>query len=758
MRSLGVDLTGGSGANVTVAAIVPSGALATQCPGRIGVGDVLIGIRGRETSCDRSRLLAPQMAARPDGRPAAADGGAVAAAAATPTFGWLSVLPSDTLAAVKGRLATAGDVVELRFQRCAHHRTTGHAAAGPLDRAPSLPTVHRTMSSTSPAPSPQFVPWDAGWQVLALSPGDVEAETADCGAGAGRAPALPKLHWKPINKVDPRCARCRKTLGVLIRRPGWCARCGEVTCSSCLTERRRLLADPARPEVTPRLDASGVLARVCPGCADDGKPSCNRGGSGGGGDGAALAPARAEPTVRSRSAIFAALRDRHRDVHREPSRHRSAAASSHSSPPPSYVGSDGPAAAAAAASGVDIRANCAKLVGAYGASVSKLSQRIGRALSLTAPAWIKVNKLEGKAAANKQCCKCECAFTLFKRHDACAICGRGFCGGCLFRSALLYLDATGQARITVLSADAKVPPRSEVVEACACCLDAVEEVVNARIKPTPATDVWKTLLPIDSALRNTSSRISTSLVEFTELVDSLRPDGPMTTSPGRGLVPRIAKHQSDLERWLATLRDELHKLKRIVPQSRAFETLLKNVILGRTTFLRETTSELREMNRVLELLLPPEVLAVVADTVNKDALTAATILVTQLAVESTLLESRALAMSLDGVGREVRGELRLLVDRDGPDAWDECLDVLTRTIKAQGAEAPLLRHMATMPDAASRMQGRVIEVLHHLRRQLEQRATLAKIGTILEALNDAIAKVPGQVIEADAAADGWEVL
>ena len=56
------------------------------------------------------------------------------------------------------------------------------------------------------------------------------------------------------------------------------------------------------------------------------------------------------------------------------------------------------------------------------------------------------------------------------------------------------------------------------------------------------------------------------------------------------------------------------------------------------------------------------------------------------------------------------------------------------------------------------MQEKVIAVLHTLRSQLENRATMRATAGILEAIDHAISRVPGQVIAADTDAEGWEVV
>eukprot|EP00035_Acanthoeca_spectabilis_P030749 m.10747 g.10747 ORF g.10747 m.10747 type:complete len:743 (+) comp4353_c0_seq1:56-2284(+) len=725
-RSLGLELAGGSGAPVTVAAISPGGAVATQCFGQINVGDEVISIRGRIRECDRHVLPPGRAATTPAPSPPPA---AATAHPTRPTFGWLPVTSADSLTLVQDRLASAGDIVELRVQR---------------DPNPGAKVRRTATAGRASSASPEFAPWDAGWHVLS----EEQADSPTPSASAAGPAVLSKLHWKPIDVIDPRCSCCRKSLGALIRRPGWCALCGEVVCSSCLTARRRLLSDPAQPEAPPRFDPTGVLARVCPGCATSAGHSI-------GPNGKVIAelPPQAEPTERSRTTAFHAARARQVALRRAVGRH-AAAGRTVSSGSSSFADLE---AEGAAAPEIDIRGNCARLVSAYSASVSTLSRRISRVLSPTTPAWARVNRPGSDELAPTDCDSCHSKFTAFKRREHCAICGRVYCGSCVFRSALLYLDGTGKATITVLSPDAKLPPRSELVEACGGCLDAVEEIVNARLKP-PVSTTWDTLVPVDATLRADATRITKSLDEFRGLVDSLRPDGPSSTSPGRGLVPRIAKHQSDLERLLDVFRGNLNKLQQIAPESKTFETLHKNMTKGRATFLRENISTLRELNRVLELLLPPEVLAVVTDVVNKDALIASSILITQLAVESTLMNSKALALTLDSVARGIRDELKVLIDKDGPEAWDACLDALSKTIQARGKEAPLLRHLAALPGARQKMVSRVVEVLQQLRWQLEHRATLAAIASILDDLDQAIEKVPGQVIEAAADTEGWEVV
>lgn len=180
---------------------------------------------------------------------------------------------------------------------------------------------------------------------------------------------------------------------------------------------------------------------------------------------------------------------------------------------------------------------------------------------------------------------------------------------------------------------------------------------------------------------------------------------------------------------------------------------------ARAALVRTTSSSLRDLNRDLESLLPPAVLAVVSDVVNRDSLTAATILATQLAVESTLLESKPLTMALDGIAKRIRAELQPLVEKDGgPEAWDAELDALTRAICQNGKDNPLLRHFAHLPNARGRMQDKVVAVLVRLRSQLEHRATMRAIAGILEAVDAAVARVPGQVISADTETEGWEVV
>lgn len=745
--SLGLELAGGSGTPITVARIAPGGAVATQCAGRIALGDTLVSIRGRLSvsgvggSASEATLCSgptEQALQATDAGESGCRTGPAAPSTLDPasarSFGWMGVTTTDTLAAVQRRLAVGGDVIELKIER-GGSKSTGKGKGMWARR-------------TSPL-SPLFAPWDADWQILGGKAG-----AADTGDGAGQTSqvVLSKLHWKAISTIDPTCSTCHKSLGALIRRPGWCARCGEVVCSSCLTTRRRLRSDPAHPEQPPQLDHTGVLARVCPGCT-----AVAGSASGPGGVRRAAPPPQGEPAERDRTSPFKAARARYiearRTVRRQPSSSGARTVSpSSSGSPVTDVHDD-----RAAMPEIDLRGNCARLVSAYSTSVGTLSRRISRAFSPTSPAWVKANRPGPDDPIIPTCRKCCAKFSTFKRRDHCVICGSGHCGSCLFRSALLYLDATGKATITVLSPDAKLPPRSELVEACAGCLDAIEELVNARLKP-PVVTTWNTLLPADAALRIDATRITVSMCEFRTLVDGLRPEGPCATSPGRGLVPRIAKHQRDLERLLEVFRADLRKLQRVAPESKTFELIHTNMTKSRATFLRENTSSLRELNRVLEALLPPEVLAVVADVVNKDSLIAASILVTQLAVESTLIDSKPLALSLDGVARDIREELKVLVDKDGPEEWDKCLDALSRTIKARGKEAPLLRHLAAQPGCRAKMQSRVIEVLQQLRRQLEHRATLAAIGSIVAAIDGAIEKVPVQVIGADADAEGWEVL
>jgi hypothetical protein len=68
------------------------------------------------------------------------------------------------------------------------------------------------------------------------------------------------------------------------------------------------------------------------------------------------------------------------------------------------------------------------------------------------------------------------------------------------------------------------------------------------------------------------------------------------------------------------------------------------------------------------------------------------------------------------------------------------------------------RHLASLPDARVRMQEKVIAVLQTLHSQLENRGTIHTTAGIVEAIDQAIARVPGQVIAADADTDGWEVV
>jgi hypothetical protein len=64
---------------------------------------------------------------------------------------------------------------------------------------------------------------------------------------------------------------------------------------------------------------------------------------------------------------------------------------------------------------------------------------------------------------------------------------------------------------------------------------------------------------------------------------------------------------------------------------------------------------------------------------------------TQLAVESSLLNSKPLTVALDGVAKRIRLELQPLVEKDGPAAWDAELDTLTQAICDGGRDKPLLR-------------------------------------------------------------------
>eukprot|EP00038_Savillea_parva_P012375 m.204201 g.204201 ORF g.204201 m.204201 type:complete len:713 (-) comp22441_c0_seq1:80-2218(-) len=555
-----------------------------------------------------------------------------------------------------------------------------------------------------------------------------------CNATTHAVQVLTKDHWKPVPDVTPSCSWCHRSCGLLLRRQSWCARCGEITCSACLSERRHLRSNPNTPLSPPALDPSGTLARVCPGCTSDVMARRYQGTTSRNGSAAGVEDEVDTVCARDWTKTFRALRQGAR---------RAAAVNVS----PHNVDN------------VNVRANCAALTRAYARSIRTLGGQLSRALSPTSPPWTKTNiPKAGTRPRPQSCSDCHAAFSMTKRLEHCAICGGARCTSCLFRSALLYLDATGKANITVLTPTSKLPPRSEVVAACGACLQTVEDIVNARMSPPVSAAMWRNLLPIHAALHHSTLCIEHAMERYKGLVDSMRPDGPANTSPGQKLVKLLAKTQGDLDRLLVMYRTELSRLQALIPETNAFDTLLKNAICARAAFLRESKLTLGELNQVLGELLTPAALAANADELNKDALISATILVTQLAVESTLLASAPLSLELDGISREIRTELQRLVEKDGPQAWDDCLDTLTQTVRCCGQDRPLLRHLVGQPRAEQAMQAEVICVLQRLRWQLESRATLGAISTTLQCIDLTIKKVPGHVLDADSDLDGWEAL
>eukprot|EP00041_Stephanoeca_diplocostata_P015790 m.302833 g.302833 ORF g.302833 m.302833 type:complete len:393 (+) comp20156_c0_seq2:1190-2368(+) len=231
------------------------------------------------------------------------------------------------------------------------------------------------------------------------------------------------------------------------------------------------------------------------------------------------------------------------------------------------------------------------------------------------------------------------------------------------------------------------------------------------------------------------------------------------TSPERGVVPKLAKHQQDLSALFRELESNLQFLKQIPVDTPGMATLVGNIRRGRLAFYQEAFQRYRVQNHELDEILPKPMLMAVSRVVDTDALNCACILLQQCAVESVLLGSTVLTLALDRTCQIIRDELRTAVEHDGGvAAWEEHVAKMRQMVMLSGKSTPLFRHYASEEDAQPRMQRKLIKVLQHVKAQLQARATLGTIQTIIDVLRDTITKVPGHVIAGDVASDGWEVV
>jgi hypothetical protein len=96
----------------------------------------------------------------------------------------------------------------------------------------------------------------------------------------------------------------------------------------------------------------------------------------------------------------------------------------------------------------------------------------------------------------------------------------------------------------------------------------------------PPTTAFIIIIIITTTITTTTTVfITTTAFQFQTLVQSLQADHTTTSSsPGRGLVPRIAKHQNDLEKLLELLRVDIRKLCDLTPSSKVGQSY-PNVVL-----------------------------------------------------------------------------------------------------------------------------------------------------------------------------------
>jgi hypothetical protein len=69
---------------------------------------------------------------------------------------------------------------------------------------------------------------------------------------------------------------------------------------------------------------------------------------------------------------------------------------------------------------------------------------------------------------------------LAARHH-CRFCGLPFCEKCVFQSVLVYIDQTGRAVVTLLSAGNQ-PAGSELLNACSDCYDALKCAIDFEVR------------------------------------------------------------------------------------------------------------------------------------------------------------------------------------------------------------------------------------------------------------------------------------
>lgn len=162
----------------------------------------------------------------------------------------------------------------------------------------------------------------------------------------------------------------------------------------------------------------------------------------------------------------------------------------------------------------------------------------------------------------------------------------------------------------------------------------------------------------------------------------------------------------------------LQFLKDIPPDTSGMEVLMRNIRRGRLLFYQESCLRYRVLNHELDEILPKPMLVAVSRVVDTDALSCACIVVQQCAVESVLLESKALTLALDRTCRVIRDELRIAVEGvGGADAWDEHVAKMKQMVMLSGQHTPLFRHLATEHDAHRVMQRKLIRVLRQVKVQ-----------------------------------------
>ncbi|KAK3096052.1 hypothetical protein FSP39_022549 [Pinctada imbricata] len=527
---------------------------------------------------------------------------------------------------------------------------------------------------------------------------------------------ITKKHWKNADSVKA-CSNkeCRKKF-TLIERKHHCRRCGLVFCSSCLQYLRKL-------NLLAHIDPNGKQYKVCESCFRSGRDE--------------------EGMSRNLTELFLRLK-----LHSE-----------------QLKNSQNNREARKWRSRLDFDKECQRLIEGFKSRIgtSEMKRTFHEMTTIVStPDWQKSSTwLQENLAETCQFCAVKLG-TLLNKKMNCKVCGRVVCKQCSTKDLLLYIpndvaDSNVQPKlaiIKIIGCPEKEPEIAMYLRVCSVCQDRLVKKQVSAIEEEDYLERGDNLVQLINCHQkcvDISRKLDTQLAEYQIVIESLEDNSSRGDKSGKSNIKVLAKSQVDVADFLSQFVSKIQILKQIKPETNTQAVLFKNCLKSKCEYYQDMMFTYRMLTRRLGESTPPEILSVIQQTVDKNAIISAELYIRQLIFESLhICDKHKLKVDipqlLSSVDEYIENEAMLCIKADGED-WERHEDCVKEMVREQMKGHRLIRlsrrqlQLHGSMHAEDLLLKRTVESLKQIIVQLDIKSINRSFKQSKTALKDAVSNL-----------------